>query len=149
MAAGRPRKPTALRLVHGTRDKHKNKNEPKPTGKGKCPAWLDPKAKTVWKNLCKQLEAIGLLTEVDTHAFAVYCQSYIELVDAEKELAKNGRTQTTKDGFVRKSPWLSVRDEAHKRMMQIGAQFGFTPASRTRIDVQAPDKDDDKSQYIA
>jgi P27 family predicted phage terminase small subunit len=147
--AGRNRKPSALRLVHGTRDKHKNKKEPKPTGTGKCPAWLNPRAKTVWKNLAPQLELIGLLTDIDGQAFAVYCQSYAELVEAEKELLKNGKTQTTKDGFVRKSPWLSVRDEAHKRMMQIGSQFGFTPASRTRIEVTPKDTNDDKSQYIA
>ena len=147
--AGRPRKPSALRLVHGTRDKHKNKNEPMPKGKAKCPTWLNAKAKTVWKNMAKQLDQLGLLTEIDQHAFAVYCQSYIELIEAENELLENGKTQTTKDGFVRKSPWLSVRDEAHKRMMQIGGQFGFTPASRTRIDVKPPDKKNDKSQYIA
>lgn len=147
--AGRPRKPTALRLVHGTRDKHRNKSEPKPTGSAAVPTWLSPKAKTQWKSLAPELEAIGLLTSIDTQAFAVYCQSYVELIDAEAELKKHGRTQVTKDGFVRKSPWLSVRDEAHKRMMQIGSQFGFSPASRTKIEVQPKDKDSDKSKYLA
>jgi P27 family predicted phage terminase small subunit len=147
--AGRNRKPTALRLVHGTRDKHKNKKEPKATGVAKCPTWLDAKAKTVWKNLAPKLEVIGLLAEIDTQAFAVYCQSYIELIEAEKELAKNGRIQVTKDGFARRSPWLAIRDEAHKRMMQIGSQFGFTPASRTRIEVNPDKADTNKSKYIA
>ena len=147
--AGRPRKPTALRLVHGTRDKHKNKSEPKPSGIAKAPTWLSTKAKTQWKNLAPELEAIGLLTSIDTQAFAVYCMSYVELIEAEAELKKHGRTQTTKDGFVRKSPWLSVRDEAHKRMMQIGGQFGFSPASRTKIEVKPQEKDDGKAQYLA
>jgi len=102
-----------------------------------------------WLTLCPELEAIGLLTSIDTQAFAVYCESYAELIEAEAELVKGGRTQTTKDGFMRKSPWLAIRDEAHKRMMQIGGQFGFSPASRTRIEVKPKEADNDKSQYIA
>ena len=147
--AGRPRKPTALRLVHGTRDKHKNKSEPMPKGIAQPPDWMSDEAREHWWGLCPDLESIGLLTSIDTQAFAVYCQSYAELIQAEDELLKGGRTQTTKDGFVRKSPWLSVRDEAHKRMMQIGGQFGFSPASRTRIEVKIKDESTDKSKYIA
>ena len=147
--AGRLRKPTALRLVHGTRDKHKNKNEPMPKGIAQPPDWMSDEAREHWLGLSPELEAIGLLTSIDTQAFAVYCQSYAELIQAEDELLKGGRTQTTKDGFVRKSPWLSVRDEAHKRMMQIGGQFGFSPASRTRIEVKIKDESTDKSKYIA
>jgi P27 family predicted phage terminase small subunit len=99
--------------------------------------------------LAPELEAIGLLTSIDTQAFAVYCESYAELIEAEELLRSSGRTQTTKDGFMRKSPWLAIRDEAHKRMMQIGGQFGFSPASRTRIEVKPKEADNDKTQYIA
>jgi P27 family predicted phage terminase small subunit len=91
----------------------------------------------------------GLLTSIDSQAFAVYCQSYAELIEAESELIAGGKTQTTKDGFVRKSPWLSVRDEAHKRMQQIGGQFGFSPSSRTRIEVKPKNDKNDKAQYLA
>ena len=147
--AGRPRKPTALRLIHGTRDKHKNKNEPMPLGTATAPSWMSEAAMEHWLTLCPELEAIGLLTSIDTQAFAVYCESYAELIEAEAELVTFGRTQTTKDGFMRKSPWLAIRDEAHKRMMQIGGQFGFSPASRTRIEVKPKDDKSDKSQYIA
>ena len=146
---GRPRKPTALKLVHGSRDRHKNKSEPMPTGKAKAPSWISAKAEEVWNQLAPEMEAIGLLTSMDTQAFAVYCQSYAELIEAEAELLKGGKTQTTKEGFVRKSPWLGVRDEAHKRMQQIGGQFGLSPASRTRIEVKPKEDKNDKTQYIA
>ena len=120
-----------------------------PKGIAQPPDWMSDEAREHWLGLSPELEAIGLLTSIDTQAFAVYCQSYAELIQAEDELLKGGRTQTTKDGFVRKSPWLSVRDEAHKRMMQIGGQFGFSPASRTRIEVKIKDESTDKSKYIA
>ena len=147
--AGRPRKPSALKLIHGSRDRHNNKLEPIPTGVASIPEWLNDAAVEEWNNLAPSLLELGLLTDIDTQAFAVYCQSYAELIEAEAELLKGGKTQTTKDGFQRKSPWLGVRDEAHKRMMQIGGQFGLTPSSRTRIEVKPKDTGNDKSQYIA
>ncbi|HAZ9517172.1 TPA: nucleoside recognition protein, partial [Enterococcus faecium] len=35
-----------------------------------CPKWLEPEAKKEWKRLAKQMEAIGILTDVDMAAFA-------------------------------------------------------------------------------
>ena len=145
---GRPRKPTALKLIHGSRDRHNNKLEPMPTGVAEAPDWISEAASIHWNNLAPSLIAIGLLTEIDGQAFAVYCQSYAELIDAESELLRTGKTQTTKDGFARRSPWLSIRDEAHKRMQQIGGQFGFTPASRTKIETK-PVERNSNSHYIA
>tara|TARA_R110002020_G_scaffold273792_1_gene488952 strand:+ start:24 stop:473 length:450 start_codon:yes stop_codon:yes gene_type:complete len=149
MPAGRPRKPTALKLIHGSRDRHKNKNEPKPTGLAEMPEWLNPAAVSCWELLAPELEAIGLLTNVDANAMAIYCTAYAEMVEAEAELLQGGKTQVTKDGFKRVSPWLNIRNEAQKRMQQIGAQFGLTPATRTKIEVMPKTTDNTKAAYIA
>ena len=146
---GPSRKPTAMRLLHGTRDKRKNKNEPRPGGVAQMPDWLCEVAQDEWIRLSSDLFDIGLITKADEVEFAIYCQSYAELQEAEAALLKFGRTQVTKDGFERKSPWLSIRDEAWKRLHQAAQQFGLTPSSRTKIDVTQPTATDDKSKYIA
>jgi len=92
---------------------------------------------------------IGLITKADEIEFAIYCKAFAELQEAEDALVKFGRTQTTKDGFERKSPWLSIRDEAWKRLHQAAQQFGLTPSSRTKIEVPEQTATDDKSRYIA
>ena len=146
---GPSRKPTALRMIHGTRDKRSNKNEPRPGGVAQMPDWISDVAQEEWIRLSADLFEIGLITKADEVEFAVYCQAYAELQEAEAALIKYGRTQVTKDGFERKSPWLSIRDEAWKRLHQAAQQFGLTPSSRTKIEVPQQMPADDKSRYIA
>ena len=69
---GRPPKPTAIKELEGNPGKRPlNKNEPKPKAKApKCPPWLESDAKKEWRRLSKELEAMGLLTQVDMAAFA-------------------------------------------------------------------------------
>ena len=83
---GPPRKPTALRLVHGTRDKRNNKHEPMPAGVPDAPAWLTAAAVAEWQRLRPELERIGLLTLVDQGTLAVYCQAVAELAESETML---------------------------------------------------------------
>ena len=146
---GPARKPTALRIVHGTRDKRKNTREPKPGGVAQMPDWLCEVAQDEWVRLSADLFKIGLITKADEVEFAVYCQAYAELQEAEAALIKFGRTQVTKDGFERKSPWLSIRDEAWKRLHQAAQQFGLTPSARTKIEIPTQTETNDKSKYIA
>jgi P27 family predicted phage terminase small subunit len=120
-----------------------------PGGAASPPEWLNDVARSEWDRLSPELISIGLLTLVDQGGFAVYCQAYSELIEAEGQLLEGGRTQITKDGYSRKSPWLSIRDEAWKKMNQAAQQYGLTPASRSRIEIPEAIKPNDKSYYIA
>lgn len=83
---GRPPKPTAVKELEGNPGKRPlNKNEPKPKQIApKCPSWLEPDAKKEWRRLSKELETMGLLTQVDMAAFAGYCQAYARWKEAEE-----------------------------------------------------------------
>tara|TARA_R110000824_G_scaffold198031_3_gene381964 strand:- start:1259 stop:1702 length:444 start_codon:yes stop_codon:yes gene_type:complete len=146
---GRPRKPTRLKLIHGSRDRHQNKLEPNPQGVAVAPDWLIDEALTEWERLAPELERLGILTIADEAEFAIYCQAYAELVEAEAKLQENGKTQTTKDGFERKSAWCSIRDEAWKRLHQAASGFGLNPSARAKVEAKPISKEDDKSKYIA
>ena len=102
---GRKPKPTAMKELEGNPGKHPlNTSEPKPNKKAPaCPKWLEPEAKKEWRRLAKQMEAIGILTEVDMAAFAGYCQAYARWKEAEEIMNK------------------------------FAEQFGLTPSSRSRI----------------
>ena len=69
---GRKPKPTAIKVLEGNPGKRAlNEMEPQPEKKApKCPVWLDKEAKKEWKRISKQLEDLGILTEVDMAAFA-------------------------------------------------------------------------------
>ena len=105
---GRKPKPTAMKELEGNPGKHPlNTSEPKPNKKAPaCPKWLEPEAKKEWRRLAKQMEAIGILTEVDMAAFAGYCQQV---------------------------PQVSIAQTYLKIMNKFAEQFGLTPSSRSRI----------------
>lgn len=89
---GRKPKPTAMKELEGYPGKHPlNTSEPKPNKKAPaCPKWLEPEAKKEWRRLAKQMEAIGILTEVDMAAFAGYCQAYARWKEAEEFITQHG-----------------------------------------------------------
>ena len=95
---GRKPTPTAIKMLEGNPGKRPmNGSEPKPLKKApSCPKWLETEAKREWRRLAKQMESIGILTDVDMAAFAGYCQAYArwkeaaeKAIDAEKKAAEH------------------------------------------------------------
>lgn len=68
--AGRKPKPTAVKKLEGNPGKRKlNTKEPMPgNGMPDCPKWLLPEAKEEWNRLCKKLNQMGVLTDIDSNA---------------------------------------------------------------------------------
>ena len=144
-APGRKPKPTALRLLEGNRE-HRPipPNEPKPKSvKPKKPAWLDRVARREWNRMCKLLEPLGLLSEIDGAALGIYCQAFSRLVLAEKAIAEHGIVYV--DGLaLRTRPEVLIAEKAMKTLRAVAAEFGMTPSSRSRIQVLLNDEDDDE-----
>ena len=142
---GRTPKPTAIKQLEGNPGKRQlNTNEPKPKQKAPtCPKWLDDEAKKEWKRLAKQMEQLGILTEVDMAAFAGYCQSYARWKEAEEFISKHGAIVKTPSGYWQQVPQVSIAQQYMKQMTKFCEQFGLTPASRSKI---VTDKSDDSAE---
>jgi P27 family predicted phage terminase small subunit len=97
---GRKPKPTAIKVLEGNPGKRSlNTAEPKPVKKApRCPAWLEDEAKKEWKRMSKQLEQLGILTEIDMAAFAGYCQAYARWKEAEEFITQHGTIVKTPSG---------------------------------------------------
>ena len=132
---GRKPTPTALKVLEGNPGKRKlNDREPKPEKKApSCPMWLEPEAKKEWRRLAKQMEAIGILTEIDRAAFAGYCQAYARWKEAEEFISHHGTIVRTPSGYWQQIPQVSIAQTYLKVMNKFAEQFGLTPASRSRI----------------
>ncbi len=135
-------KPTALKLLEGNPGKQKlNKNEPMPNVPDvvpRPPSRLMPEAKKEWKRLAPAMVALGLLTEVDTSAFAELCQNYAYYLAADKEIMSLGEKgpiamQRTPSGYTQQHPLLSLRRSYYEQWHKGLADFGLTPASRSRL----------------
>ena len=134
--AGRRPKPSAIKRLEGNPGKRKlNDREPQPEKTAPpCPEWLEPDAKEEWNRLSSHMEELGILTEVDMAAFASYCQAYARWKRAEEELTTLGRTIVkTNSGYWQQVPQVAIAQSYLKIMTKAAAEFGLTPASRSRI----------------
>ncbi len=134
---GRPPKPTAIKELEGNPGKRPlNKNEPKPTRKApRCPSWLEPDAKKEWRRLAKELEAMGLLTQVDMAAFAGYCQAYARWKEAEEFISKHGSILKTSSGYIQQIPQVSIAQQNLKQMRNFCSELGLSPSARSRLNI--------------
>ena len=141
-ARGPPPKPSALRLLRNPDAKRKlNDREPQPKKKApKIPPWLGEPEKREWRRLSKELLALGVLTVIDGDALGRYCVMLVEWVELGKDVWAKGRTQVSENGYEQERPQYSAWKKLAIDLNKMGAEFGLSPSSRTRVRVEQPKK---------
>jgi len=137
---GRRPKPTRLKLLSGNPGKRPlNKHEPRPDpAVPDCPTELGPVARQEWDRLAGELEKLKILTSLDRAALAAYCGAYALWAEATEAIQKYGTMVKSPSGYPIQSPYVSIANRQAEIMMRIASEFGFTPASRSRIAVPRP-----------
>jgi P27 family predicted phage terminase small subunit len=141
-----PRKtPTNLRLLRGNPGKEaipRGEMQPlKPDRIPDPPERLRDEAREEWVRIAPELYRLGVLTVIDLRPLACYCQAYGDWCEAEDAMiaAKAddphsfGLTLETPNGGIIANPLVRIRASARDKVMRYATEFGFTPASRTRI----------------
>ena len=77
--------------------------------------------------------ALRLLTNLDRAALAAYCGAYALWAEATEAIQKYGAMIKSPTGYPVQSPYLAIANREAEIMMRIASEFGFTPASRSRI----------------
>ena len=143
--SGPPPKPTALKRLEGNPGKHRlNENEPQPAVGCDAPDWLTPGARAEWGRVYPEIARLGLITVVDRAAFAAYCLA-VDIMErataAMRPTDENPLPELT-EKLTRATGAESLRREAMKTIKSFATEFGFTPASRSRIEIKSPEGDD-------
>jgi P27 family predicted phage terminase small subunit len=86
-----------------------------------------------WDRLASELGKPNILTAFDRAALAVYCGAYMLWAEAAEAVKKYGTMIKSPTGFPIQSPYISIANRKAETMMRIASEFGFTPASRSRI----------------
>jgi P27 family predicted phage terminase small subunit len=66
-------------------------------------------------------------------ALAAYCGAYALWAEATAAIQKYGAMVKSPSGYPIRSPYVSIANRQTEIMMRIASEFGFTPASRSRI----------------
>ena len=131
-----PKKPTKLKILQGTvRKDRMNKNEPKPDLQiPDAPDFLSDAALEEWERITHELMQLGLLTNLDRAAIAMYCQCYGRVIEYERKV-KNEVDQDVAFKLLR------VLDKTYIQARQFLNEFGLSPASRSKVTAKKADKE--------
>ncbi|SFG40961.1 phage terminase, small subunit, putative, P27 family [Palleronia marisminoris] len=102
-------------------------------GLPRCPDHLDHVARKEWRRLASPLFEAGILTVADRAAFAAYCHSYSQWVEAVRKQSETPKLLKTPSGYVQQSPWIGIANKQLELMGRYMAELGLTPTSRTRL----------------
>jgi P27 family predicted phage terminase small subunit len=139
--------PAEIHVLKGTRsqvgeDYHKkdrsekNGEIPKVTPKlPAAPRHLSPIARAEWKRLGRELLEVGLVSEVDRSAFAVYCQEYARWVEVEQKIAERGYDGIISFGLrgEQLTALVKLSNQCIKNMTVMMREFGLTPSARMTV----------------
>jgi P27 family predicted phage terminase small subunit len=136
----------ALRMLKGNPGRRPlARREPAPPrGIPDAPDWLSAAARAEWDRITPPLAAMGVLTPLDRTGLAVYCVLCARVIACEADLQARGMLLQglTQRGKARvhqvPNPNLSILHTTLGLLRVFLAEFGMSPASRSRIRVEPP-----------
>ena len=144
---GRKPKPAAVRKLEGRRIEKHNRPTPQPSMPS-CPEFITGEARAEWDRIAPQLYELGLLTKLDMATLAAYCYAYAEWKEASEGVERDGFTIKTNAGNVIQNPYLGIKHTAAAFMLKMAAEFGMTPVSRSRLQIEDNPKDFDPMEEL-
>ncbi len=150
----RGRKPVAthLKILRGNPSKRAvNRNEPLPIGDlVDPPEWMTEHQKTGW-NYAIENAPRGLLKKLDRSVLVAWAVAEDLHRQAAGMVEKFGiLTKAPQTGTPIQSPYLPILNRQALLMLRAAEQLGFTPSSRSRIQISAyphPDEDDPWARF--
>lgn len=99
-----------------------------------CPEWLDEEAKIEWDRVVPEMVTIGVFIPSDSMLLASYCQAYSQWMKAELQVRDDGLMISGPNGNSVLHPCARHAIKLLAEVRRAAAEFGFSPASRTRVD---------------
>lgn len=144
MPAGRPPKPTSMKIVNGNPGKRPlNAREPQyDAHSGDAPDGLNDDGLWMWNRLARLLIPQGLLTQADEPMAVAWCEAWADLVEARSALAAHHTQFHSYDavgqgGMIMTHPAFRRKANATERLNKLSGKFGFSPSDRAKI--QSPE----------
>jgi P27 family predicted phage terminase small subunit len=103
-----------------------------PNGCPKKPTDLSAEASVEWDLLVSELSDLGTISEVDRACIEMAARYAGHYHQAASEVARDGLTVETKQGF-KAHPSLRSRDDAARIRKSYLESLGLTPTSRTKV----------------
>ena len=108
-------------------------------------AELSGRAKTIYRNKCKELINGAGLYKTDLHQIVLYAHSYEQYWLYDSAVKKHGAVMSVMNKFgdtvLVPNPAVKMRRDALKDVTTIAARFGFSPVDRAKIKLEVKEED--------
>lgn len=101
-----------------------------------APRHMKGEALKEWKRITPALLKLGLVSQIDRAALAMYCTAWGRHVDAEsalRDLGEAGLVAETPTGQKVQGVWLTVSNKAMEQCHKFLSEFGMSPSARARV----------------
>lgn len=129
----KPKTLEELKLVGSHHISDRKGEIPIVSGEPEPPEWLDELGLAHWHRMVERLRNQNLLSESWRESLAIYCHAYGEFEQLVNECQNAERICYTDKGYAHVNPLFQQKDRAWERVVKIGRDYGFTPASKTGI----------------
>lgn len=118
-----------------------------PVDEPDCPSQITGEARAEWDRIVPHLMALGLLSQIDRAALVAYCVAWAEYLWACDRIdayntgdvtGERGRVWDTPSGYKQMSVLIQIRNRAAGEMKTWLAEFGMSPAARSRVTQSDP-----------
>jgi P27 family predicted phage terminase small subunit len=134
---GRKPVPTHLKRLHGNPGRRPiNEHEPVPEGDlHAAPTWLSDTQREGWAYAIVNAPS-GLLKHLDRSVLAIWVVAEDLHREAAEKISQYGLlTKSPNAGLPLQSPYLAILNKQAQIMLKAAAELGFTPSSRSRVQV--------------
>lgn len=147
---GRRAKPTAIKKLAGNPGKRAlPENEPQPErARPPKPTNLSGTASRLWDYVSEELFNMGVLTTADGPGLRMLCESWHMFFEARRALNQHGSMFYETHGpggvLIKTHPAVNVMKESNRAVKGWLAEFGLTPAARTRVEKALDNGEEDE-----
>jgi P27 family predicted phage terminase small subunit len=117
------------------------------------PAHISGYAADEWWTVATELHRLGVLTKIDCVPLSAYCYAYGQWRECAEQLAAmagepvKGLVVRNVNGGFTENPLVYTARKAAADMMRYAAEFGLTPAARSRITSGVNGDDEQGSKF--
>ncbi|WP_431645795.1 phage terminase small subunit P27 family, partial [Enterobacter hormaechei] len=116
------------------------------------PKHFDKQGKYWFKRMADELDAIGVMSQLDARALELLVEAYTEYRHHCDTLEVEGYTYRTEtqngDVLIKAHPAAIMKADAWKRLRAMLGEFGMTPASRSKVNAKGPEAVDPLAEFM-
>ena len=148
---GRPRTPTALKILDGNRGHRTLNSSEDYMDIITCdpPAWLlNDHARDEWHRLFHRCVKIRLIAETDVTAFSMYCNAVGLMVQAAEAMKGESLLIPGHNGTMKQNPLIKTMTDSYTQVRALATSFGFTPSSKSGMSIMGQEKSNELMELM-